>query len=846
MSLGTVLDATPTEVTGATTTPDVELPSTHDVGDHILVALAIDAPAGDITLPTVGAGGWALRRTTTMLVLSTIVSGLEDWFGAGSPSIRLTLENAATVAGVAVTLRGISHVRLDNSETGTGTTVGCDVGDRGGTGYTGAEIRDDVTSLLVAVTTVATTVDTWPTGWDDTQAEAATGDVTVAVASQQIGTFPGAALSPAFEMTDSGDWEVASVLMFGVGGARFDDDVDVALEVNLYATPADDEPLSEGDDGGFWVDVTDRTRMFTTARGRQFELDRVEAGSMTATLNNHDGAVTPGNTMSLLAAAVRPRCPIRVLAVHDGRTWPIWTGFVEAWQPGWPATGKDAVVDVTAADALKLAVQASINKSYEDEVTQTAPIAWWRFDDLTGGGRVLDEVGDHHLLMHGSPTTGLVGPLGGGDEAFGFDGTDDYGNPDNASDFELAEQDRTLEAWVYIPGVPASSQVIFGTAWNQDGERPLHGIGVDDVGGELAIGVGSYAGYNYTVAGVVGAWNHIVASYEYLGFITRIRLYVNGDLVATQDVANVANGATDTAVARAPINTDSYFEGRVSEVAFYDQLIEQSVITRLVESFDAFPAQRTDRRVVTVLDEVAWPSHLLEIVDAGSVQMAKRVITDETSIKTLLDEAAVTERGDLYVGPAGRITFRSRQWRILHGVDPLAAFGDDPDNELPYTDLVLSFDDERIFNHVTVTTATETDIAKSGASIAAYGLRSIDVDTEAADKGEAASYAAFLLDQYAIPALRVETLAVAPQSKPVDLWPVILGRDFGQLVSVLRRLPGDDAFIECHIESVAHTVTMTGRLWATSWQLSPASGVAYWLLGVAGFSELDETTRVGF
>ncbi|HEY9014071.1 MAG TPA: hypothetical protein VIM84_03280, partial [Gemmatimonadales bacterium] len=46
------------------------------------------------------------------------------------------------------------------------------------------------------------------------------------------------------------------------------------------------------------------------------------------------------------------------------------------------------------------------------------------------------------------------------------------------------------------------------------------------------------------------------------------------------------------------------------------------------------------------------------------------------------------------------------------------------------------------------------------------------------------------------------------------------------------------------IEGITHDVTAVE--WKTRWNLSPAETQVYWILGTAGFSELEQTTRLGF
>lgn len=64
-----------------------------------------------------------------------------------------------------------------------------------------------------------------------------------------------------------------------------------------------------------YVDITTRTQGTTaTQRGRQYELDQVQAGTLSETLVNTDGALDPANTAGPWAGNVRPYQPYRMRA----------------------------------------------------------------------------------------------------------------------------------------------------------------------------------------------------------------------------------------------------------------------------------------------------------------------------------------------------------------------------------------------------------------------------------------------------------------------------------------------------------------------------------------------------
>lgn len=132
--------------------------------------------------------------------------------------------------------------------------------------------------------------------------------------------------------------------------------------------------------GNQWSDVTQYVRDLTTNRGRQQELQRFEAGTLSMRLSNADGRFNPWNTAGAYGSgAVRIGVPIRVrisaeksdptgttpsasvFDPTDGGFFPAWYGFITDLQPGWSPGGKfDGWCDVQAADALALLNRADL------------------------------------------------------------------------------------------------------------------------------------------------------------------------------------------------------------------------------------------------------------------------------------------------------------------------------------------------------------------------------------------------------------------------------------------------------------------------------------------------------
>lgn len=102
-------------------------------------------------------------------------------------------------------------------------------------------------------------------------------------------------------------------------------------------------------------DISAPVRGFTIDRGRQHELDRVEAGRATVRLANRDGVFTAENTSSPYYPYFRPMAPLLIQATYSAVTYDLFNGFIEAVPQTWTqGPAGDAQVAVRAVDAFKV------------------------------------------------------------------------------------------------------------------------------------------------------------------------------------------------------------------------------------------------------------------------------------------------------------------------------------------------------------------------------------------------------------------------------------------------------------------------------------------------------------
>jgi hypothetical protein len=148
----------------------------------------------------------------------------------------------------------------------------------------------------------------------------------------------------------------------------------IELDTNGWLIgPALDDPLTAQLDTAvlgpvpptFDEDISIYFRSGDTHRGAQRELQRVEAGTASLTLDNRDGRFTPFNIASPYYPNVLPMRRIRIRAVWDANTYPVYYGFVEGWPVGFNDT--DTTTQVSLVDGFKILSLAFISGDFPEQ-----------------------------------------------------------------------------------------------------------------------------------------------------------------------------------------------------------------------------------------------------------------------------------------------------------------------------------------------------------------------------------------------------------------------------------------------------------------------------------------------
>jgi len=524
----------------------------------------------------------------------------------------------------------------------------------------------------------------------------------------------------------------------------------LTLRVAFASDPMDATPV--------WTTITGDVRRIRIRRGRNHELDRMEAGTMMLELKNFHGNYWPLNAGSIHSPNVLPAKRVDFSATYNAVDYPLYTGFIEDWNPDWlEETG--GLLPIVNPDCVDLINNLS---NY----------------DINGGWTL---------------PTGFVDP-----------GVT-WNNEANAYDNDLITRADTFVGM----GAWSNFLELTHAGVNCNGIRvycsPGIGMGVLDL-------IDLDAEYD-------GIWNHV-----YQGTFALWEWILKPLVDGTKTVTSIRVRFHESGVG-------------VQQVILYE--------LHLHDSTAGYFQRLSGARIGVVLDDLGWPPGARDL-DAGQSQMqATGALVDANSMEHLF-LVQKSELGIVYIAGDGDVQFEDRHHRLKapHTISQ-ATFGDDV-GENYYHGMEPRYGSEEIRNDIRITRSGGVQQSASDAtSQTDYGKRSLSrtgllmtTDNEADDQAE------YMLKRYKDPAMRNRLLKIIAERDPGRLWPQVLGREISDRITVRRNEASIDN--DYHIEGVQHDIDLVDRTWTTYWQLSDADSQVYWMLGIALFSELDQTTWLGY
>ena len=244
-------------------------------------------------------------------------------------------------------------------------------------------------------------------------------------------------------------------------------------------------------------------------------------------------------------------------------------------------------------------------------------------------------------------------------------------------------------------------------------------------------------------------------------------------------------------------------------------------------------------RVTRILNAVGYPSNRRDIL-TGTKEVISQSIT--TNVLSALRDCETAENGQFFIAKDGKATFRNRNYKLSNplAINVQGIFSNDGTN-LPYSNVSTSFDDNEIINVYEWQRSGGAVQYKADAdSVLRYRAKESNKETINITDADVLSIIEQRIAETSLPILRIDDLTVNPREN-VNLWEQVLGREFGDKISVkIVNVDGSSFTDELWIESITHNVNASSQNWSWTATLSPA-GSSAWILGQA---RLGEGTRL--
>jgi len=225
-------------------------------------------------------------------------------------------------------------------------------------------------------------------------------------------------------------------------------------------------------------------------------------------------------------------------------------------------------------------------------------------------------------------------------------------------------------------------------------------------------------------------------------------------------------------------------------------------------SAQTFATGLSSTMINAVLDsaDVLYPADARDI-ETGRTTMAAQTVTAGTNALSFLQLIESSEPGALFINRAGNLTFRSR--RYAEDLAGAVVISDDRSVGIPFTDLVVEYGTELLYNRVSITrTGGAVQTAQNTASIDEFGIwdyseTGLFMSTDTTALGLAQYYA----NGYSLPAYRPVALTINLASLDSDDQITILSVDIDDAVRV-KFTPQGGELVDKYmlVSGVAHRI----------------------------------------
>jgi hypothetical protein len=558
----------------------------------------------------------------------------------------------------------------------------------------------------------------------------------------------------------------------------------------------------------------------------------------------------------------------------------VHRGYVERWPSNWNYKGMYGYAQITSVDGFAALAAYKLHAAYRAAVMATDPYFYWPLAE-PAGATLFSGVGTNATSLGIEFGPGGAAPTFAPGTTFGMAGdpggtgvqvVPDLSNPNFPKATILGIGPRVVGS-----KTPLALPLRIGTSWAMTAAfwvvttsttTPNSGVWVTKTVNATAgtrwtpISVGITtdtfmenlpAGLFFLESGAVKAVSDgkphlIVGVITQNSTTTTATKYVDGALDSTASTATSGIGgmiggqATELYVAGLDFGggLDSLFPSTLAHVAVWSRALTTAEITSLWTAGQGYVGENSGARISRYLSSVGYSG--ASAIDTGQSTMGADVAAEQSILLTDAQAVTTTENGNFWFSGQGTVTFTSRTRRYLTTTAKWT-FGE---QETPYQDdIAYDHDPTLVYNDVTVRNAGgASPEAFDVPSQAAFGPRTLPRDVNVQFDTEASDAANWLLSTHKAPRQRIATLTLDPASNP-SIWPVALGIQIGDRITVKRRTAAFTMVADYFVESIAHK--QDPESWTVTLQCSPASfWPTPWLLDSATYSVLGSTTVLGY
>ena len=249
----------------------------------------------------------------------------------------------------------------------------------------------------------------------------------------------------------------------------------------------------------------------------------------------------------------------------------------------------------------------------------------------------------------------------------------------------------------------------------------------------------------------------------------------------------------------------------------------------------------TSVRLSRLLDSIGFPSALRDI-NTGTLNIQQQALT--SNLLSSMRECETAENAQFFISKEGKATFRNRDYKLSNAkAITVQAIFDNSGSNLPYKDVVTSFDTDEVKNVYEWTrSGGSTQYVADADSVSRYTAKSSTLTTLNVNDANVLSIIQQKLSETSLPIERIDSLVINPRDNTA-LWEQVLGLEFGDRVKVNITNPNGTTFSdEVWIQSIKHNINSGSQSWNYSVSLSPA-GSSGWVLGQA---KIGEGTRFAY